>query len=737
MSWIGITEFINVHNAKYLLSLPANTFKDTVWSGDYMDGQDKLDKEVYCDMVKVFLKKSIHMEGKLTHNYKFSKRMKTFGRQWSEQFSVQSLKKNLRGFLTYDTDSDFDMVNCHPALLRYITKKYYGGHEFPMINQYVMDRAETLKLMDTDKQSVLIAMNSDKSMLSDNLHFLRLDREFKRIQQLLFVKTPEDFIIYNGLKESNGKNKKGSFLNSIMCTIENECITRIVDHFGIDNVHTPMFDGLHMPISMDIEQTLAEFNKLTKDFCVEWAHKPHDRSIVIDKSVKIKDFESKAYADVKARLEEHVAIIKVPLCFIYEDINDEGKLTYSVHTKDEMKTIVAPMKYESVNSGKLVEKSIFNDWIEDPDRREYKRMDFVPNENYNNPDVYNTFKGFDYSNYDTTEFEYKQQAVDLFTHQISILCNHEIESVEYNLNYIADMFQNPAILPAVSLLFKSGMGWGKDQMIDAIQKLMGAGFVHRTADMDSIFGNFNGSLKNKMILQFNEQQGRAGFANKEKLKNIITEKYTTINEKNEKAYTQTNYLRIYICTNNEHVIDIPVDDRRFCVFKADKEKPPVSHCLAMLDMIEDRDSMFTLFKFFMERNLLGVSLRNDRPKTSAYNDMKTWSVNPFYVFLSELFIDKQFEDYFEGNYKQTKTREYVVSTTTFKNIYVQQTQCSDITSKTIVKLMHSVGCITKKVRLSGQSLQSFVINPDDLIPQLQLMNLDQSGNELNENDFIN
>ncbi len=84
-------------------------------------------------------------------------------------------------------------------------------------------------------------------------------------------------------------------------------------------------------------------------------------------------------------------------------------------------------------------------------------------------------------------------------------------------------------------------------------------------------------------------EGKDGFANKERLKNLITEHQTKINEKNMKAYNQTNTSRIFIMSNNTNPIEIPNGDRRFAVFEADRIKPPASHWNEMRELMESDD----------------------------------------------------------------------------------------------------------------------------------------------------
>ena len=88
-------------------------------------------------------------------------------------------------------------------------------------------------------------------------------------------------------------------------------------------------------------------------------------------------------------------------------------------------------------------------------------------------------------------------------------------SVDYINKYIAHIIQYAHINPESCLLFKSNQGFGKDLLINYIEKMIGVKYVCRTEDVDDIFGKFNSVIKDKILLQFNELEGKDGIMIKE------------------------------------------------------------------------------------------------------------------------------------------------------------------------------------------------------------------------------
>ncbi len=122
-----VKEIISVSRAKYLLSLDDDTLKGLIRTDYQEDGEKSIwNPETYFKRMKQWLNLMIKFHnGEKNVDYKHSKSLVNCGRLYSDNFSVQSLQRQFRAFLTEEFYNDYDMKNCHPTILLYLVKKYF------------------------------------------------------------------------------------------------------------------------------------------------------------------------------------------------------------------------------------------------------------------------------------------------------------------------------------------------------------------------------------------------------------------------------------------------------------------------------------------------------------------------------------------------------------------------------------------------------------------------------------
>ncbi len=727
MPAVTIKELINVEHAKQLLSLPDDVFKSIVWSDSSdMKGEKEQDQATYVKLLKQLCQSSIQSDGVLTVSYEFSKAMKTNGRRFAKPFGLQGVKAHVRGYLVGDEYLDYDMQNCHPTLLRstVIQGIYYDNQEsfkkeYPYLDQYVTNRSEFLERSECDKRDVLMMMNSGNTTHIENMHARGIDAEFKRIQSVIFDHDSfSDMTVYKPHPQT--PNKKAKFLNRLLCIAENSILERVVDHYGVDQVSTLMFDGLHLPSKLE-DQT-ETLNELTAEYGVTWKIKPFDMEInaaVLKASDGCPAYDFNDYQTVKGIFEKDHFIVRKPLGYFCE--SDEDAYGYN---KGDFKDLVAPIQYTEVVKGDRVEKGIFDRWIKDPSRRSYTKKDFIPCEN-TDPTVYNTFAGFPYGDWRTADYEDRPDAVQDFKELISAVCADEGNTHQYLTNYFADLIQNPQNLPHVGLLLKSKPGRGKDSLIDIIQHLIG--HCCRTANPENVLQGFNAEIKSTLLLQLNEIEGKDGFALKEKIKNLITEKETMIDDKFEKKYKQTNYLRVIICSNNMTPIEIPANGRRMAVIGGAIRKP-----VALLGRIQplkegtDQDGLYSIMKYLSEVDLKGFNIR-DIPETRMLASMKGSNVSPLSYYLQDLFVAKEgFSTMFKLH---KRTGRFQCRSARFYEEFVEY--CSEVrnhglkmTPQTLTKLLVEIDVERKTAKIGGVNTTCYFFHEQSILDHLSTENLE-------------
>jgi len=658
-------ECINLDNARYLLSLGeerlVDMFKNQKDKNEHGE-REKCDPVTYVSQMTRWLKKAIKLQEKnkvIKNTYKHSKNLINQGRIYVESFGVQRLKKNFRGFLIKDYVNDYDMCNCHPSILNHIIHEYFPDHKhnFKLIDKYVKHRYYFIEENGLKKKEILTAMNDCKKCYSKNPLMISLDNEFKSIQRLIWneyenrVSVPKVILSKKG---SMTKNKYGKYMNIILVKTEhdilNEAMEKFRDLYG-DVVHTPMFDGFTMSKEVDEIEALNILNDLTMDMGIRWDTKEHDLSIVKDEGVET-DYELEyTYEEQKERFEENHFMIENPTMFVTETTID-GETKFFYQNYDKFRLQCKPVKYLNIsaNGKKDIIKEFVPKWIEDTHRKQYKEIRFVP-AFIEHPQYFNTFRGFNFNVIEDSmlNLERKKEVIETFTKHIGLLTNYHKESEEYVIKYISHLFQKPSEKPMSSMIFKSKQGYGKDLMVDFISKMLGKKYIHRTQKLNDIFGDFNSCLKEKLVVQFSETSGKDGYNFAEEMKDIITADELVIKEKYLEPYTQKNYIRQIILSNNRNPVKIPFDDRRYSVFRSHHRKPKTQYFNKLVDMLNNDDDLQILFNFFSTYDISNFSPAQDRPRTDAYEEMKEHNINPIFEFLHIIFIEEEGKERLDGD----------------------------------------------------------------------------------------
>lgn len=715
------TEYLDVENCKYLINLGNDRIMAEMYDPLEVNEMGFKIKDIdgYINRIKTFCKRAIFNKGEVIQKYYYSKKLQNKGRLFVRGFGLQSCQTSIRGFLIDKSYKDYDMVNAAPTILQYLIKKYLPHKSYPNLKNYVKNRPKLLNEYKLTKTDVICCIYNDKFTKNNDPFLQNLDKEFKSIQNEFWQMS-----IYPEIKDLSKYNKKGSFLCHIVQiyenTILNECKANI-------KMATPIFDGFTS--NTNETEVIEQLNK--NKYGIEWINKPHNEDIQIDEGLVIEN-NILDYETVKINFEDTYFMVKNPVLFGWEYRNELEKKEVTFYNRSDFDILTQDILYDGTNKKtfEIEERNFLKEWLKDKKKRLYQRVEWVPNNTYDNDKIYNSFISFDIfeepKNYNT-------KPVDLYLDHINLLVNNDEASFIYVRNYIAHLFQKPDELPATSLLFKSQQGLGKDLLIDIIEKILGKDYIARTSNLDSIFGNFNAALKHTLILQLNELQGSDGFANKEYLKDLITKQTLIINEKNTKPYKQTNYTRVFIFSNNLNPIEIPHDDRRFAVFKGGKNQNS-TYYNNLVDILEDEEALKSIWHYFKNVDITNFNLRTNRPKTSAYDDMKQNSINPIYQFLYNTFIDEEYTElfatkyFFKGDFILIKSKDLYFE---YKDYLLEEgLDHIKIDFKKMKNLFNDVGIKKKSSKVDNKVNDYYFIDKDKLINELETRNLVEEAEEL-------
>jgi hypothetical protein len=211
---------------------------------------------------------------------------KDYGRQFAEGGSLQLMNKKLRGVLSKDVYTDYDMVNCQFSILLDICKQSNITCEY--LEDYCNKRESQLKdiqsyfdISRSQAKDLVISMLFNDRIYKkiykrkNDLDFLvNLNRELNNIQKKFIKKYPQLYksIISKGKKDNVG----GSLMSNVLAQKENEILEYVIQKFP---ANVKIFDGF---LSTQ-KHSIDEINSYCKKkYNVTWTIKELDLSIEED-----------------------------------------------------------------------------------------------------------------------------------------------------------------------------------------------------------------------------------------------------------------------------------------------------------------------------------------------------------------------------------------------------------------------------------------------------------------------
>lgn len=270
-------------------------------------GKKYTDKDSHLEYTKLkkYCKYVIEKDNKNDVSYEYAD-MKTCGRIYAANPSIQSLNKEIRGALSDSITVDIDMVNCAPNILQSICKKH--NIFCPNLSLYIINREKCLSELineygitrDDAKDCYLMALNKHEyttkinKKIVKNKTFIEFDKEISTIMDIIFDMDEYKNEFYKYVKGVN-YNIKGKFMNLIITKKENEFLQKAIkisEKFGV-NVSTPFFDGFTAyPENKDIDKLIKKLNTEFESE-IKWTTKEHNTTLIkILENIKVVEIDS-------------------------------------------------------------------------------------------------------------------------------------------------------------------------------------------------------------------------------------------------------------------------------------------------------------------------------------------------------------------------------------------------------------------------------------------------------------
>lgn len=336
-----------------------------------------------------------------------------------------------------------------------------------------------------------------------------------------------------------------------------------------------------------------------------------------------KDLEEQEYEKTKVEFEKKHFKVMNPLLFV--TLMDDGEMIFKQKS---------PMKDTYENFYYADEKCFIDKWFKDPKMRSYNKIDFLPNACPDN--VYNLYTGLKVDNLKITE---NPQISLIKKHIEEVLCDSDEASYNFFYKWLAQIVQQPGKLSRIAIVFISNQGAGKNTFTDWFgNEILGSKYYTTTSNIDHICGDFAQGLKSKFFVNLDETNGKETFANSNRLKNLITQEIIQYVSKGKDAINISNFARFIFTTNNNTPIKVDPDDRRFVVFScSNKFNNNDEYFKKLRSEMYNESNTKAFYDYLMSIDISNVDWVNDRPKTAAYEDLRSVNIPVVARFLSDLY----------------------------------------------------------------------------------------------------
>ena len=155
--------------------------------------------------------------------------------------------------------------------------------------------------------------------------------------------------------------------------------------------------------------------------------------------------------------------------------------------------------------------------MKDDDRREYERMDFIPNIADCPETVFNLFKGFKAEKYvpskEAMTDDEIRKAIEPIIYHFDLLTSG---NANYILKWLANIIQTPHIKSEVAPLIRvegglliEGGGTGKNLIFEWFgNEILGEDYLHVVGDNKELYTPFNSLFEGKLLVFVEEASGK-------------------------------------------------------------------------------------------------------------------------------------------------------------------------------------------------------------------------------------
>lgn len=491
-----------------------------------------------------------------------------YGRIYSKGPGLEKLEYDCRATLCRDYYHDLDMVNAHPTILTQFVRRTLDM-DMPVLENYLDNREAVLAAVsaaddcdrDSAKKQVLAILNGS----TPKIDCLRpLAEEVRRVAKIL-SNMPEHVALFESLKSE--KNHYGSFLSHLTQTEERKCMLAMrrwclahdlsPDILCYDGIMVRKKEGL--VITDEMLADLAGGVLEDTGYRIQIKEKPlvgfpfeatADAAIGPDPHVSVAD-----YAAMKADFESRAGFLAPAGKFYLLRDN-----VVEFYDKESAQTVFGPIWHFPV-PGQFEPVWFFPLWLKDPTRKITSSITINPADA--GPGV--LVLPFSPAWKDEEPPEDADVRVAFFKGFLEALVP-DAQMRDCLTEWLAQLIQQPFKNSLTCPVLAGIKGCGKDTLGDFIgQHLLGRNYATNYDSNEQFWNPYDTGRHNRLFAKLEEACGVMNRQNEAALKARITASEITFNPKNVKPFTDRNFCRLMLTTNEANPVKMDEHERRFLV----------------------------------------------------------------------------------------------------------------------------------------------------------------------------
>jgi len=356
--------------------------------------------------------------------------------------------------------------------------------------------------------------------------------------------------------------------------------------------------------------------------------------------------ESKEYQDMKVKYEKEVFKLFGNYC-TYDDNKVEHKTAANVAEYFKNKKVyINDVEEKKSKKGDVTTttvcrvKTFYEVWSEDPKMKEYKEVVFNCNVKKVKAHQFNLFNGFNHLN-DIND--YKKVKLDKVFNHLRSLVDYNEEHFTYIISWLAQLIQQPHILPHTCIIIISEEGTGKDLFLEFINECIGEKYTYKTDSIESVCGKFNSMLGGRLLINFNETNPVESRNRQDNIKNLITANKVKLESKYKDPVKSDNFARFMFFSNRLFAFPVEKGSRRPVIMQSSTKylkenygaKENSAHFNGLYKVFHDERYQRAFLEHLKSYDISNFK-PNDFTKSKLHETLEENSYSPISAYLSQL-----------------------------------------------------------------------------------------------------